>query len=158
VTEEIARTWDQTAPGSLERAIAIAVSAHTGQKDKVGAPYILHPLRVMLRCRKEVERIAAVLHDVVEDGPGWTFDQLRIEGFSDEVLEALSGLTKRPEEDADYMSFVRRASTNSVSKVVKLADIEDNLDVTRLPQVSDKDQKRLTKYLEARAFLLNQLP
>ena len=158
MSEGIARTWDQTAPGSLERAIAIAVSAHTGQKDKVGAPYILHPLRVMFRCRDEIERISAVLHDVVEDCPGWTFDQLRIEGFSDEVLEALSGLTKRPEEDADYMSFVRRASTNSVAKVVKLADIEDNLDVTRLPLVSDKDQRRLTKYLEARAFLLKQLP
>ena len=157
MTKEIIRTWGETVPGSLERAIAIAVSAHTGQKDKVGAPYILHPLRVMLRCRAETEKIAAVLHDVVEDGPGWTFDHLSKEGFSDEILQGLEGLTKRPEEEADYMSFIRRSATNSISKVVKLADIEDNLDITRLPAVSDKDQMRLTKYLEARTFLLSQL-
>lgn len=155
MAKEISRTWGDTAPGSLERAIAIAVVAHTGQKDKVGAPYILHPLRVMFRCRSDEEKIAAVLHDVVEDGPGWTFDHLRIEGFSDAVLNALSGLTKRPEEEDDYMSFVKRAASNPISKVVKLADIEDNLDVTRLPSVSDKDQRRLTKYLEARAYLLS---
>lgn len=158
MANEITRTWGDTAPGSLERAIAIAVSAHTGQKDKVGAPYILHPLRVMFRCRTEAQKIAAVLHDVVEDGPGWTFEHLRVEGFSDEILDALSGVTKKPEEEADYMSFVKRAATNPISKVVKLADIEDNLDVTRLPVVSDKDQTRLTKYLEARSYLLTQLP
>jgi (p)ppGpp synthase/HD superfamily hydrolase len=155
MTMRIVRTWEDTDSGTLERAIAIAVAAHTGQKDKVGAPYILHPLRVMFRCRSDEEKIAAVLHDVVEDGPGWTFDHLRAEGFSEVILDALSGLTKRPEEENDYMSFVKRAASNPISKVVKLADIEDNLDVTRLPSVTDKDQRRLSKYLEARAYLLS---
>ena len=149
------RPWDKTVAGSLERAIAIAVSAHTGQTDKVGAPYILHPLRVMFRCHTETERIAAVLHDVVEDGPNWTFDRLRDEGFGDDVVNALDGLTKRPEEKHDYMTFVRRAAGDATAKAVKLADIEDNLDVTRLPEITDEDQARISKYLAARTFLLN---
>ncbi len=55
---------------TLERAITIAATAHAGQIDKAGAPYILHPLRVMLRVTTEAERITAVLHDVIEDCEG----------------------------------------------------------------------------------------
>lgn len=82
---------------TLERAIEIAVRAHAGQKDKGGEPYILYPLRVMLRMRTEGERIVAVLHDLVEDS-NFTIDDLRLEGFSKEVIEALEALTKRPGE------------------------------------------------------------
>ena len=66
---------------TLERAIIIAAKGHAGVKDKAGAPYILHPLRMMLGLSSPDERIVAVLHDVCEDCPGRTFDRLRDEGF-----------------------------------------------------------------------------
>ena len=71
---------------TLERAIVIAAEAHAGMKDKGGAPYILHPLRMMLSVPSEEEQIVAVLHDVCEDCPGWTFERLRSEGFSERIL------------------------------------------------------------------------
>jgi len=73
---------------TLERAIAIAAAAHAGQVDKAGQPYILHPLRVMLRVATEHERIAAVLHDVVED-TDVTLHTLAAEGFAPEVIAAV---------------------------------------------------------------------
>ena len=74
---------------NLERAIRIAVEAHAGQIDKANEPYILHPLRVMFDVEGEVARMVAVLHDVVEDNEGWTFERLREEGFSPAIIEAL---------------------------------------------------------------------
>ena len=97
---------------TLECAIAIAAEAHAGEVDKAGAPYVLHPLRMMLGMASFDERIVAVLHDVCEDCPGWTVDQLRREGFSDCIIDALQSVTKRDAEDAedaeDYDDFVRR--------------------------------------------------
>ena len=84
---------------TLERAIIIAAEAHAGVRDKAGAPYILHPLRMMLGLSSPDERIVAVLHDVCEDCPGWTFDRLRDEGFSDKIIAALDAVTKREGED-----------------------------------------------------------
>jgi (p)ppGpp synthase/HD superfamily hydrolase len=130
----------------LEEAIRIAVEAHRGQKDRAGAPYILHPLRVMLRVHTDAERMAAVLHDVVEDTP-WTLDDLRARGFPDEVLDAVDGLTRRPGEE--YDAFVERAAAHPVARRVKLADIEDNLDVRRLDAVAARDLDRLDRYLRA---------
>src|SRR5690242_17493567 len=99
---------------SLERAIAIAAEAHAGQQDKSGAPYILHPLRVMLRLLSNDERLVAVLHDVCEDRPGWTFERLRTEGFSERVLTALDSVTKRSTET--YEDFVRRAADDPIGR------------------------------------------
>lgn len=153
-------------PGSLERAIVIAAEVHAGVTDKAGAPYLLHPLRVMHAVDGPVARIVAVLHDVVEDGaPEWTPERLREEGFSDEVLEALAAVTKNPdEEDApgasaelkleNYLRFVRRAARHPVGRLVKLADLNDNLDIRRLEALSEKDRLRTNKYLRARAELL----
>lgn len=135
---------------TLERAIAIAVAAHAGQTDRAGAPYILHPLRVMLRVTSDDERIVAVLHDVVED-TDWTLEKLRAEGFSETVLAALANVTKRPGED--YAAFVERAASHPVSHAVKRADLEDNLDVRRLPEVTARDAERLEKYRRAYARL-----
>jgi len=137
-------------PGSLERAIEIALIAHAGQTDKAGAPYILHPLRVMLAQKTEAARIAAVLHDVVEDGDGWTLERLRAEGFSPEVLEAVAAVTKRPEEEGKdletYLAFVRRAAAHPVGRLVKRVDLLDNCDLSRITQPTEKDYKRLEKY------------
>ena len=82
----------------LETAIALAVAGHAGQVDKADQPYILHPLRIMMRMGDETARIVAVLHDLVEDTDA-TFDDLRKAGFSDRVLDALDHLTHREEED-----------------------------------------------------------
>lgn len=139
---------------NLERAIAIAVEAHAGQSDKAGAPYILHPLRVMLALSGEQERIVGVLHDVVEDGgPEWTFERLADEGFGHDILDALHLVTKRPEDegkdDQTYFRFVRRTLGNPIARRVKMADIRDNLDVTRMPEVTERDRLRLNRYLAA---------
>ena len=133
---------------TLFRAIEIAVAAHAGQTDKVGAPYILHPLRVMQSLTTEEERIVGVLHDVVEDCPDWPMDRLRREGFSEVILAALATVTKLS-EDEDYTAFIARAASDPIGRRVKRADLLDNLDVTRLPEVTDKDARRLNKYLQA---------
>jgi (p)ppGpp synthase/HD superfamily hydrolase len=130
----------------LARAIAIAAQAHVDQREKSGAPYIMHPIRLMLRMNSETEMMVAILHDVVEDTP-WTLDQLRQEGFPEEVLEAVDCVTRRSTET--YAEFVERARYNPVARKVKVADLEDNMDIRRLPDVSDKSLERLKKYHEA---------
>jgi hypothetical protein len=134
---------------ALTKAIAIAVTAHAGQVDKAGAPYVTHPLRLMAKMNTDIERIVAVLHDVVEDCDGWTFARLRAEGIPEEAIQALRLVTKRPRDKNDYAGFVRRAASNPVSRRVKIADIEDNMDIRRLEQIGDKDVQRLRKYLKA---------
>lgn len=144
------------APDLLARAVAIAAEAHAGQLDKAGQPYILHPLRVMLRVTGADAQMAAALHDVVEDGPGMTLDRLRAEGFPARVVEAVEALTKRPEEmgsDEGYFAFVRRASAHPVARAVKRADLEDNLDLTRLQAPTSRDVARMERYRRALAML-----
>lgn len=127
----------------LEEAIALAVSAHRGQKDKAGQPYILHPLRMMLAVDGEHARMAAVLHDVVEDTEV-SLEQLVAEGFPAEVVEAIDGLTRRPDES--YDEFIERAATNPIARAVKKADLEDNMDVRRLRELGPKELERLARY------------
>jgi (p)ppGpp synthase/HD superfamily hydrolase len=130
----------------LERAIQIAVEAHKGQLDKSGKPYILHPLRVMLRMSTPEQMMAAVLHDVVEDTP-WTLDQLRDEGLPENVLEAVDCLSHR--EGESYDQFVERLLPHPIARKVKLADLEDNMDIRRLSgTLSAKDIERINKYLK----------
>lgn len=149
--------------GTLERAIAIAAAAHEGVTDKAGAPYILHPLRVMMRMDTDEERIVAVLHDVVEDSD-WTFERLAAEGFSGSVIAALDSVTKSahdeetPGEDAEtkrrrYLGFIARAATNDIGRKVKIADLEDNLDLSRIASPTPSDLARCEKYRAALAFL-----
>lgn len=131
---------------TLERAITIAATAHAGQLDKTGACYILHPLRMMMRLDERDAKIVAVLHDVVEDTE-WTFEALAREGFSTEVLRALDCVTKR--EGEDYQAFVQRSASNPLARRVKLMDLEDNMNLLRLSQVTAKDLERLQKYHQA---------
>lgn len=135
---------------TIERAITIAVQAHEGQIDKAGVPYILHPLRVMLGVSTNEERIAAVLHDVVEDSE-WTLEQLEAEGFSNDIIEAIDALTKRTGED--YQAFVLRAGANPIARKVKLADLADNSDIARIANPTERDYERLEKYRKAIAIL-----
>ena len=132
---------------NIDRAIQIAAAAHAGMKDKGGTPYILHPIKVMMRVETEEEQIVAILHDVVED-TSWTFDALRDEGFSEKIIEALKTVTKHSEEE-NYDDFIQRSLTNDIGRRVKIADLRENLDLTRIGELSVTDIKRLNKYREA---------
>ena len=138
----------------LNKAIEIAAIAHTGQVDKAGAPYILHPLRVMLSRDNDLERICAVLHDVVEDSE-FTFEDLRKQRFSEEVIDVLDCLTKRDGEC--YDAFIGRVIKNETACRVKLADIADNMDLTRIEKPTEKDQERIKKYKKAVEAILAAL-
>jgi (p)ppGpp synthase/HD superfamily hydrolase len=131
---------------TLEDAIALAVQAHRGQVDKVGQSYVLHVLRVMFRVETEQERIVAVLHDVIED-TSYTSDDLLALGFSEELLAALDCLTRRSTET--YEQFIERVAANPLARRVKLADLEDNMDMRRLPAVTEKDRERLDRYIRS---------
>lgn len=131
---------------TLEKAIQIAAQAHKGQKDKSGAPYILHPLRMMMRVESEAAMIAAVLHDVVEDSD-WTLEQLRGEGFSEEILQAVDCLTNRDGES--YDEFIVRVQASAIARQVKIADLEDNMNVKRIGEMTPKDLARIEKYHRA---------
>ena len=131
---------------TLERAISIAAKAHEGQTDKAGAPYIIHPIRVMLRVATTEERIVAVLHDVVED-TDITLEALKCEGFSEAVLSAIKAVTKLPGEE--YTAFVQRAASNPIGRTVKLADLAENSDLSRIPEPTAQDQERAAKYRRA---------
>jgi hypothetical protein len=133
----------------LEQAIALALEAHQGQIDKAGAPYILHPLRVMARMSSNEERIAAVLHDSVEDSGGRvTFERIAALGVPPASLEAVRLLTRSDDGSAaGYAAYIERVSAHPVARKVKLADLEDNLDARRLASVSERDAARLTRYL-----------
>ena len=147
---------------NLEYAIEIALEAHAGQVDKGGNPYILHPLRVMLSLDKEEERIVGVLHDVVEDCVGWSWERLETEGFSEEIIQALKSVSKTPEEEKQfenmddpkekmdhYLRFIERAKANEIGRQVKAADIKDNLDISRIDDITQKDIHRLNRYKAA---------
>jgi guanosine-3',5'-bis(diphosphate) 3'-pyrophosphohydrolase len=136
---------------TLERAIEIAAKAHAGQVDKAGQPYILHPLRLMLAVRTPHERMAAVLHDVVEDTPT-TFADLVAAGFPPEVVAAVRALTKTQGEKR--IDAAHRAAADPVARVVKLADVTDNMDLSRIAAPTPKDFERLKEYEQVRAILL----
>ena len=136
---------------TLERALQIAAQAHAGQVDKAGQPYILHPLRVMLRVQSNSERIVAVLHDVVED-TSVTLAQLGEAGFTSEILEAITALTKLLSETR--MAAATRACKNKIALAVKLADNAENMDLGRIADPTKADYERVEEYKVVRALLL----
>lgn len=132
---------------TIEDAIELAVRCHRGQKDKYHLPYVMHVFGVAARCRTIEEKIVAFLHDVVEDGHS-TFDELRKIGFSERVIGAVDCLTRRKGES--YEDFVDRLAPNPLARTVKLADLEDNMDVRRSDRaMKDKDAERMEKYRRA---------
>lgn len=136
---------------TLEKAIALAANRHAGQVDKAKQPYILHPLRLMFNVQTPTQQIVAVLHDILEDTPT-TVDELIDLGFSSEVIDAIQALTKKPGEsriDAAY-----RAVQNPIARVVKLADVNDNMDLTRIPQPTAQDFNRLEQYKLVQQILI----
>lgn len=136
---------------TLNLAIQIAAGAHSGQYDKAGQPYILHPLRVMMQLKTEDEQIVGVLHDVLEDTDITVSDLLR-RGFSGEVIEALKSVTRS--EGESYLDFILRAKQNEIGRKVKLADLKDNMDWERIEQPAEEDMKRMQKYQKAYYMLV----
>ena len=132
---------------NIEKAVEIAVKAHKGQVDKVGRPYILHVLQVMMAGKTDEEKIVGALHDVVED-TDWTFEQLEKEGFAKEIIEALKCVTKLS-PDENYEAFTNRVKKNHLAIRVKLNDLRSNMDLTRLHTVKEKDLERFNRYLKA---------
>lgn len=137
----------------LEVAIQIAVKAHDGQVDKANKPYILHPLRVMFFLDTEKEKIVGVLHDVIED-THITYQYLRDNGFDDEILEAIKSVTR--DESETYDEFIHRVKLNTIGVKVKLADLHDNMDLTRIGNPVEKDYVRIRKYKRAKEKLLGK--
>jgi hypothetical protein len=127
----------------LGKAIAIAAQAHKDQKDRAGLPYILHPLRVMQQMDNDKEKIAATLHDVIES-TSWTLEQLKTAGFSKEVLKIVERLSRDTEEP--YESYIDRVSEDCIATKIKLADLEDNMDLRRLPELTDENLSWLKEY------------
>jgi len=136
---------------TLEKAIEIAAAAHAGQVDKAGQPYVLHPIRLMLSLSDPVQRMAAMLHDVVED-TGVGLDDLRRVGFPEAVVVAVDALTKRHGETR--LQAAARAAANPVARAVKLADVADNMDLSRIAQPTGRDHARIAEYVEVRRLLL----
>jgi (p)ppGpp synthase/HD superfamily hydrolase len=135
-------------PGDMfDRALQLAIEAHRGQTDKYNQPYMLHVLGVMGRCRTIEEKIVALLHDVVED-TDHTFDDLRELGISERIITAVELLTRRRGETYDH--FVERIAPDPLARAVKLADLEDNMDVRRSTRaMKEKDAERMEKYRTA---------
>ena len=129
----------------LDKAIAIAQKAHIAQIDKAGKPYIGHPLRVMEAMETESEKIVAILHDAVEDSE-LTIEDLNIAGFSDRVVRAIDAITKR--EGEELQDYLIRVMDNPLALKVKIADMTDNLDLSRISYPTDKDRARIKIYRE----------
>ena len=139
----------------LEKAEAIARKAHAGQDDKAGTEYISHPLRVAELCSSPKAKIVALLHDAIEDA-ALTPQLLSEQGFDNETIDAVLSVTRNKGES--YANYIERAAANPLGREVKIADLEDNMDISRLPDLGKNDCQRLQKYLHAWRFLKGLAP
>lgn len=134
-----------------EKALNISKEAHKGQKQKDNVtPYIEHPIFVASLVTSEKEKAVALLHDVIED-TNITLEDLKKAGLPIEVIEAVSILTKKSK--SSYFDYIERVKTNPLAKVVKLADLTHNSDLSRITYPTEKDFKRTKKYKRAMDFL-----
>ena len=144
--------WD-----AVERAIALAINAHHGQRDKAGHPYVLHLLRVMEAVCDPIAKQAAVLHDYIEDVSG-SVDALRQHGINELAIQAIVRLTRV--EPCTYCDYIVALATDPVATQVKLADLEDNYRIGRVAyraEYRDEDAKRIQKYALTYQFLLRSM-
>ena len=131
-------------------ALSIAKKAHAGQVDKAGIDYIQHPLYVASQVKTEQEKAVALLHDVLEDSDITAADLLAY-GLSNEVVTAVQTLTKK--KGQRYQDYLEKVKSNDLARVVKLADLKHNSDLSRLKSVSDTDRERVKKYKNAIRYL-----
>lgn len=143
----------------IEKAIRYASDLYAGQTDKSGLPLILHPLYVMSKMKNEEARTVAVLYNILEY-TNKTADDLKAEGFSDDVVNAVVMLTRAKEEpdkdgkDERYFEYIRQILSNELAVEVKLGDLEHNMDISRIPNPIEEDYERLKKYKKAYAMLI----
>ena len=130
----------------IEKALEIALQAHIGQTDKSGETYILHPLRLMNKMKSDDEKAVALLHDVIEDSD-FSADKLLSQGIPEHVVTAVKALTKI--EDESYLEFIERVKLNPLATKVKIADLEDNINILRLKTLNSDDLQRVKKYHQA---------
>ena len=133
-----------------EKAMQIAIKLHMGQLDKGGNDYINHPVRVERSCTCQEDRLVALLHDTIEDGD-ITADYLLMQGFPREIVDAILSVSRKRGED--YFEFIQRCKANPIGRRVKICDLEDNMDITRLNELTEKDIERLKKYHKAYKML-----
>lgn len=137
---------------TIEKAIALAAKKHAGQLDKGNQPYIFHPLRLMFKVNTPEQQIVAVLHDILEDTDTTIVDLISL-GFSQTIVDAIVSLTKKSEESR--IDAAHRAVQNPIARVVKLADVADNMDLSRIANPTQKDLQRLEEYQKVRDILLS---
>lgn len=129
-----------------KKAIKICFDAHKDQVDKSGMPYVFHPFHLAEQMKDEYTTVAALLHDTVED-TYVTFEYLAENEIPDEIIDAIKLLTH--DESVPYLDYVEKVKENNIAKVVKLADLKHNSDLTRLDEVREKDLIRVEKYKKA---------
>ena len=133
-----------------KKALKLCFEAHKEQTDKNGMPYVFHPFHLAEQMKDENTTIVALLHDVVEDS-SLTFDDLYKIGFPEETLTAIQLMTH--DKAVPYMDYVSIIKENPIARIVKLADLIHNSDLSRLNEVSEKDLERVAKYKRAIAIL-----
>lgn len=133
-----------------KKAMLFAYNAHSGQFDKSGIPYIMHPFHVAESMRDEDSTTVALLHDIVEDTK-YTKEDLINAGFPNYIVDAVVTLSRKSNES--YMDYIRRVKRNNIAKVVKLADLEHNSDLSRIDKITEDDLKRVKKYNKAKNIL-----
>lgn len=139
----------------IELCLSLASEAHAGQVDKAGAPYIEHPMRVALRCNTTFQRCVALLHDVLEDTPTTEVDLLAA-GVDSDVVKVVKMMTHGKGLGYDeYMAYIRSVATDPDARIVKMADLRDNMDLSRLKDrgITAVDRQRQSKYEDAYALL-----
>ena len=135
-----------------KKAMKIAEKAHAGQVDKAGEPYIGHPLYVSEHVSGKPEKIAALLHDVVEDSD-MTLEDLK--DFPEEIVNAVDHLTRNKEQS--YENYICLLRLDPIARNVKIEDLKHNMDLSRLKEVTDDDRQRVRKY-EKYLKLLQEKP
>ena len=130
-----------------EQALELATRAHAGQTDKVGRPYIEHPVRVAGRLDDPDAQVVALLHDVLEDTDVDEAELVAL-GVTDPQLEAIRTLTHHDDVDNDtYWQSVRAVP---LARLVKVADLADNCDPARVALLDPATAERLRgKYRRA---------
>ena len=139
-----------TEQSMVDLALSIATQAHEGQLDKAGVDYIEHPIYVASQVDTEEEKAVALLHDVIEDSPV-SAEELLQAGLPETVVTAVQVLTKKKEQD--YQTYLETVKKNPLARLVKLADLKHNSDLSRLSSITEKDRERLKKYKKAIDFL-----
>jgi len=149
-------------------ALELVKKLFDGIVDKGGDKYVNHLVRVSERVINEKSSmpsdksqlyskaaIVALLHDVVED-TRYTIDDLRRDGYDDDIILAVDAITRKKDEHC-YLDYIVRLSSNEIAKVVKIHDLEDNMDITRLNELNAIDLKRLSKYWHCWRYLKGKI-